>query len=73
MTEQSDFQGLVDVYAPLASLKPVAENIWIVDGPVEHMQQFGLNVPFPTRMTVIRLPGDQIIPSFSCETGRWVV
>jgi len=46
---------LVKTYEPTGLLKPVDENIWIVDGPVEHMQQFGFNVPFPTRMTVIRL------------------
>ena len=39
-------------YAPLNVLKPVAPDVWIVDGPV--IRFYGL--PFTTRMTVIRLP-----------------
>lgn len=38
-------------YEPLNTLKPIGENIWIVDGP--HIQFYGL--PFSTRMTIIRL------------------
>jgi hypothetical protein len=38
-------------YAPLQVLKPVAENVWLADGPEI---QFKV-LPFPTRMTVIRL------------------
>ncbi len=45
-------------YAPLNTLKPVAEDLWIVDGPV--IRFYGL--PFTTRMTVIRLP----------DGGLWV-
>lgn len=43
-------------YAPLNVLKPVAENVWIADGPEIHFGCLGLKLPFPTRMTVIRLP-----------------
>ncbi len=43
------------LYEPINTLKPVAENIWIVDGPIIHMQMYRLHVPFTTRMTVIRL------------------
>jgi Domain of unknown function (DUF4336) len=42
-------------YPPLNTLKPVAENVWIVDGPTI---RFGMPWPkmsFPTRMTVVRL------------------
>ena len=42
-------------YQPLATLKPVVSNIWVVDGPIV---RFGLpwpKMPFPTRMTVVRL------------------
>ena len=42
-------------YPPLNTLKPIAENVWIVDGPII---EFGMPWPkmgFPTRMTVIRL------------------
>ncbi len=38
-------------YAPLDVLKPLARDIWTVDGPAVRL--YGL--PFPTRMTVIRL------------------
>ncbi|MGH7069108.1 MAG: DUF4336 domain-containing protein [Acetobacteraceae bacterium] len=47
-------------YPPLNTLKPVAENVWIVDGPAI---RFGLPWPkmsFPTRMTVIRLEQDRL-------------
>ena len=56
--------ALVDTYDPIGVLKKIDENIWIVDGPIVHMQQFGLSVPFPTRMTVIRLlNGDLFVHS----------
>lgn len=47
-------------YPPLNTLKAVAENVWIVDGPVI---QFGMPWPklsFPTRMTVIRIGADDL-------------
>lgn len=51
-------------YAPINTLKPVTENVWIVDGPVI---RFGLpwpKMPFPTRMTVIRIgAGDLFVHS----------
>ena len=43
-------------YTPLDVLKPIAENVWIVDGPEIHFSYLGLKLPFPTRMTVIKLP-----------------
>ncbi len=50
----------IDLYEPVDTLKPVADNIWIVDGPEI---TFGL-MPFPTRMTIIRLmSGDLFIHS----------
>jgi hypothetical protein len=42
-------------YTPLNTPKPVAENIWIVDGPQIDFSTMGVTLPFPTRMTVIRL------------------
>lgn len=45
----------IQTYEPINTLKPVDENIWIVDGPIVYMQAYGTNIPFPTRMTVIRL------------------
>ncbi|MHA1544945.1 MAG: DUF4336 domain-containing protein [Alphaproteobacteria bacterium] len=41
----------VEPYEPINSFKPIAENIWIVDGPLISFK----GVPFPTRMTVIKL------------------
>lgn len=38
-------------YPPLLSLKPVAPALWIVDGPIIDLYR----MPFPTRMTVVRL------------------
>jgi len=43
-------------YEPLGVLKPVAEDVWIVDGPEIRFRYACLKIPFPTRMTVIRLP-----------------
>ncbi|WP_230534128.1 DUF4336 domain-containing protein [Microvirga roseola] len=40
-------------YEPLNILKP---DIWIVDGPEIRLNYMGLKLPFPTRMTVVRLP-----------------
>jgi hypothetical protein len=42
-------------YAPLNTLKPVAEDVWIVDGPEIRYGAMGLKIPFPTRMTIVRL------------------
>lgn len=43
------------VYPPLDVPKQLAENVWIVDGPIVQMALFGGKVPFPTRMTIVRL------------------
>ena len=44
-------------YEPVNTLKPVAADVWIVDGPEIRMRYFGVRLPFPTRMTLVRLPG----------------
>ncbi len=50
----------LDLYEPLDTLKPVAKNIWIVDGPEIKFN----GMPFSTRMTIIRLAsGDLFIHS----------
>lgn len=41
-------------YEPLYTLKPIADEVWISDGG--WIRFYGL--PFPTRMTIVRLPGD---------------
>lgn len=43
-------------YTPIGTLKPVADGVWIIDGPEIGMRYFGLRVPFTTRATVVRLP-----------------
>ncbi|HUU24995.1 MAG TPA: hypothetical protein VMW68_05460, partial [Methyloceanibacter sp.] len=47
-------------YSPLNTLKPVFENVWIVDGPVIAFGMPWPKLPFPTRMTVIRLAGGDL-------------
>lgn len=47
----------VGTYPPLNTLKPVAESVWIVDGPIIRFGMPWPKMPFPTRMTVIRLVG----------------
>jgi len=44
------------LYEPINTLKPVAPDIWIADGPMVRMAApFGMSAPFPTRMTIVRL------------------
>jgi hypothetical protein len=45
----------VRLYEPLNVLKPVGEDLWLVDGPLVRMVYFGGSIPFPTRMVVVRL------------------
>jgi len=42
-------------YAPLNVPKPFGERLWIVDGPEIRMDYGPASIPFPTRMTVVRL------------------
>ncbi len=52
--------GRIDLYEPINTLKPVDDNIWIVDGPEITFS----GMPFSTRMTIIRLNnGDLFIHS----------
>lgn len=48
------------VYPPLNTLKPIAEELWIVDGPAIRFGAPMLKMDFPTRMTVIRLASDAL-------------
>jgi hypothetical protein len=73
-------------YPPLNTLKPICEDLWIVDGPII---RFGMPWPkmaFPTRMTVIRVGGDDLFvhsptpltPELSAEIAqigrvRWII
>ena len=43
------------LYEPINTLKPVAPDIWIADGPEVRMATPLGGMPFPTRMSVVRL------------------
>ena len=66
-------------YEPLNTLKAIAEDLWVVDGPLIRFGPRLLNMPFPTRMTVIRLgEGDlfihsptPLLPELAQELERW--
>jgi hypothetical protein len=55
--------GLPATYPPLDTLKRVADDLWIVDGPIIRFGMAWLEMPFPTRMTVVRLAGGLFIHS----------
>ncbi len=51
-------------YAPINTLKRVTDNVWIVDGPVIRFGFPWPKLPFPTRMTIVRLnSGDLFVHS----------
>lgn len=49
-------------YEPLNCLKSVADNVWIVDGPIVDMSYMKVfSIPFPTRMTILRLSDGRLV------------
>lgn len=46
----------ITAYEPINILKPVDQNIWIVDGPIIRFKK----VPFSTRMTIIRMNSGEL-------------
>lgn len=50
----------IELYEPTNVLKQVDEDLWIVDGPVVQMAMYGTQIPFPTRMTIARLPNGDL-------------
>jgi len=48
-------------YAPTDVLKNVAENVWLVDGPIIWFGFPWLKMPFPTRMTIIRMGDSDLL------------
>jgi hypothetical protein len=50
-------------YPPLDTLKPVADDVWIVDGPLIRFGPPLLRMPFSTRMTLVRLAGGLFVHS----------
>ncbi|WP_076862956.1 DUF4336 domain-containing protein [Bradyrhizobium mercantei] len=53
-------QDVCETYPPLNTLKPVADDIWIIDGPIIRFGPRWFKMPFPTRATIIRLPGGRL-------------
>ena len=49
------------LYPPLNTPKAVAENIWIVDGPLIRFGMPWPKMPFSTRMTVVRIADDDLL------------
>lgn len=47
-------------YAPLNVPKRFAKDVWIVDGPEILMDYGPTSIPFPTRMTVVRLASGEL-------------
>jgi hypothetical protein len=73
-------------YPPLNTLKRVADDVWIVDGPIIRFGNPWLKLPFPTRMTVMNLGGRRLfihsptplVPELKSEIEdvgipRWIV
>jgi hypothetical protein len=50
----------VKLYDPINALKPLGEDLWVVDGPIVEMAFPIGSVPFPTRMVVVRLAGGEL-------------
>ena len=84
MNTIADTQSLT--YPPLNTLKSVAPDVWIVDGPVIEFGMPWPKMPFSTRMTVIRIgAGDlfihsptPLIPSLRAQVEsegrpRWII
>lgn len=49
------------LYTPINTVKPVTDEVWIVDGPEIRFGMGPFNMSFPTRMTLIRLPGGKLV------------
>jgi hypothetical protein len=72
-------------YPPLNTLKQVAADLWIVDGPAIRFGPPFARMTFPTRMTIIRIDGSLFIhsptamtPELQAEVAaigepRWIV
>jgi hypothetical protein len=50
----------MELYEPINTLKPLGEDIWIVDGPLVRMAYLRTSIPFPTRMMVVRLGSGEL-------------
>lgn len=50
----------IHLYHPLNILKPIDQDIWIVDGDLVEMSVGKTRIPFSTRMTVVKLQGNKL-------------
>ena len=55
------YASVVELYDPINTLKPVGEDLWVVDGPIVRMVFLGASEPFPTRMVVRLANGDRFL------------
>ncbi|MHB0952069.1 MAG: DUF4336 domain-containing protein [Allorhizobium sp.] len=74
-----------ETYPPLNTPKSVADDVWIVDGPIIRFGAPWPKMPFPTRMTILRIDRDLMIHSptpltpelkvriAALGTPRWIV
>jgi Domain of unknown function (DUF4336) len=53
-------RDMIQTYPPLNTLKRVTDDVWIVDGPIIRFGLRWLKLPFPTRMTVLRIRKDDL-------------
>ena len=60
MTTASNGSRTRGTYPPLCTLKAVTEDVWIVDGPEIRFGMPWPKIPFPTRMTIVRLDGGDL-------------
>jgi len=51
---------MLKTYEPTYKLKPIAVNIWIVDGDVIKMNFGPIKAPFTTRMTIVKLKSGKL-------------
>jgi hypothetical protein len=47
-------------YPPLNTLKRIGDDLWIIDGPIIRFGMPWPKMPFPTRMTIIRVGGSDL-------------
>jgi hypothetical protein len=73
-------------YPPLDTLKSVADDVWLVDGPKIRFGPPGLKMPFPTRMTIVKTSASDLFvhsptaltPALKAEViklgqPRWII
>ncbi|MCW2148122.1 hypothetical protein [Bradyrhizobium elkanii] len=53
-------RDVCETYPPLNTPKPVADDVWMIDGPIIRFGPRWFKMPFPTRATIVRLPGGRL-------------